>query len=160
MGGKQEYLEFHPSFDTIGSLFKYFPLPLLSHSLGCPFRCLLLIRCTGRVSTIEAGPFYLLLGLVVITVDGKGLERFHRIFQRLKEDTIYFLGEKGKVAEVICKGLTIGTLLLHFSSNIIIIVLFSADRPCRTHFTTFKLLHLGDLKDGVSVVLTVDAGAG
>lgn len=138
----------------------HFPPSFLCHSLRISLRSLLLIRCASCVSTIKTSTLDLLLNLIVITVNGGSLQRFQRIFQRLKEDTINFLRKKGNVAEIIGEGLTIGPLLLHFSSNIIIIVLFSADRACRTPAAALELLHLRDLEDGVTRMLTAHAGTG
>lgn len=160
MRGKYKHFEFYPSFDAIGSLFMHFPPSFLSQSLRISLGGFLLIRSTSRVSTIKTSTLDLLLSFMVIAVDGRGLQRFQRIFQRLKEDVINFLRKKGNVAEVISQGLTIGPLLLHFSSNIIIIVLFLADRPCHTPTTALELLHLRDLKDSITSMLTAHAGTG
>jgi hypothetical protein len=132
----------------------------LSHPLRISLRSFLLIGSASCVPTIKTSTLDLLLSLIVITVNGGSLQRFQRIFQRPKEDTINFLRKKGEVAEVIGEGLTIGPLLLHFSSHIIIIVLFSADRACRTPATALELLHLRDLEDGVTGMLTAHTGTG
>lgn len=76
------------------------------------------------------------------------------------EDGVNFLREEADVAEVVGEGLAVGSLLLHFSSHIIIIVLFSAGGGCPASPAAFEFLHLRDLKNGVTGVLTVGAGAG
>ena len=138
----------------------HFSSSFLTHSLRISLRSFLFIRSTSCVPTIKTSTLDLLLSLNVITVHGRSLQCFHRIFQRLKEYITNYLRKKGKIAEIISQRPTINTLLLHFSSNIIIIVLFLADRPCRTPASTFELLNLRDLKDSVTKMLTAHACTG